>query len=357
MRRIALLLLVAVGAAPATAQTCTDDRITEFQWTEENDAVAVFSGSDDAYTQGMRFHWTYLKGCAPRWAGDAGSRQLKTVGDRLRAAVYPQAPAADYGYSFEFGQNFFTPNDITKRALIRDDRPYGAWLYGGVGYAIVDDTDVEKVTRQHQFELQAGVVGPAAQGKFIQTEFHRLIHDRLPRGWANQLKTEPGLELFYAFQRRLVVPGSGRHLDFIPSTTAAFGNLQDYVGLGGVLRLGSANMKSFPVSIIACSVNGTEMRERGAFEAFAFIGGEGRAVFRNIFLDGNTFTDSHRVKKEGFVYDLKAGGSVRYRSLRLTYTFVRRSREFSPDPRGVDASRHDYGSVSINWERALGSAE
>ena len=61
-----------------------------------------------------------------------------------------------------------------------------------------------------------------------------------------------------------------------------------------------------------------------------FFGGiEGRAVGRNIFLDGNTFhDDTHSVDKKYFVGDVNGGFAVTYGQTRLSYTLVYRSKEF-----------------------------
>jgi lipid A 3-O-deacylase len=40
---------------------------------------------------------------------------------------------------------------------------------------------------------------------------------------------------------------------------------------------------------------------KGGFGWCLFASFEGRAVARNIFLDGNTFTDSHSIDKKTFV--------------------------------------------------------
>lgn len=52
-----------------------------------------------------------------------------------------------------------------------------------------------------------------------------------------------------------------------------------------------------------------------------FVGAEGRAVGRNIFLDGNSFKDSPAVDKKPFVTDAIAGVAFTYSKVRLSYTF------------------------------------
>jgi hypothetical protein len=60
-----------------------------------------------------------------------------------------------------------------------------------------------------------------------------------------------------------------------------------------------------------------------------FAGAQGRAVARNMFLDGNAFVDSRSVSKKPFVVDLAAGGSIWFSNvLKLDLTVVERSPEF-----------------------------
>lgn len=76
--------------------------------------------------------------------------------------------------------------------------------------------------------------------------------------------------------------------------------------------------------------------------AHVFARGEGRAVRRDIFLDGNTFADSHSVEKKNFVGDLSAGVSVNYRNTKLAYAFVYRTKEFSGQDDG-----QVFGSLTL----------
>ena len=84
------------------------------------------------------------------------------------------------------------------------------------------------------------------------------------------------------------------------------------------------------------------------WEFYGFIGANGRGVAHNIFLDGNTFANSHSVDKENWVYEFQAGILARYKKCQLSYTFTRRSREFSPNF-DSDGGRHDFGSVAFTY--------
>ncbi len=59
-----------------------------------------------------------------------------------------------------------------------------------------------------------------------------------------------------------------------------------------------------------------------------FTGLEARALAWDIFLDGNTFADSHSVEKKDLVADATAGLALTYNNTRISYTLVCRTKEF-----------------------------
>ena len=79
---------------------------------------------------------------------------------------------------------------------------------------------------------------------------------------------------------------------------------------------------------------------------YLFGGLEGRAVARNIFLDGNTWEASPSVSKKTFVADFQAGAVLTYDQMRVSYTHVWRTKEFETQRHG-----EQFGaiSVSVRW--------
>ena len=66
-------------------------------------------------------------------------------------------------------------------------------------------------------------------------------------------------------------------------------------------------------------------------------------MLQNIFLDGNTFKDSHSVDKEPLVGDFQAGLVLTWKGYRLSFTSVHRTREFE----GQESSTR-YGAFSLS---------
>jgi hypothetical protein len=67
--------------------------------------------------------------------------------------------------------------------------------------------------------------------------------------------------------------------------------------------------------------------QKTGFGLFLLAGAEGRAVVRNIFLDGNTSKDGHSVDKKHFVGHLETGVASVWRNLELPYAHACRTGE------------------------------
>jgi len=332
------LLLVSVAAE---AQQPRRWAAWQLQW--ENDAFAVLSGSDEHYTNGVRFSWVRNPNARalPGWIADAGETwcaKTKLCG--------PLGGSQTVNLGHSIAQTFYTPEDITEDRLIITDRPYAGYLHFGTQVFLRYDSDVDDWRRnqpiQNYFELQVGFVGPEAGAEWVQTEVHKLIGSREPKGWDHQLDFEPTVQALYLWRRKL----GGSHFDVIPHWGAGLGNVMIYANAGATVRCGW-NLSDFPVLVIAPTAAPVDLNVAD-WELYGFLGADGRGVAHNIFLDGNTFHDSHSVDKEPWVYDLKAGFVARYRKWSLSYTFTRRSKEYSPNF-DDDGGRHDYGSVAFTY--------
>src|SRR5690606_25458235 len=192
-----------------------------------------------------------------------------------------------------------------------DDRPYAGWSY-------VELTFVSKTaTRADIISIQAGIVGPSSLAEDTQRIAHDLINNDSPQGWDHQLRDEPGINLIYERRHRLIARTFGDRLgfDFIPHGGVSIGNVQTHANLGGTFRLGVNLPTDFGVALSRGGAIGASPADdqdpRVALDRdlsfFVFAGAEGRAVARDIFLDGNTWKDSRSVDKEPLVADLMAG--------------------------------------------------
>jgi lipid A 3-O-deacylase len=322
----AALLMAMNGhfSAPALAE---DDGSSEdngrFTVLEENDSI--LSDADRYYTQGLQFR--YL---SPGVADDsAWIAPFDWLGGDGLGVLPSGAGETSRRYEIILGQSLFTPKDIHRSQPDPDDRPYAGWLYGGLG--LIQDTDRRQLDH---LELLAGVVGPSAGGRQTQNDYHQFIGIAEADGWSHQLDDEPGVMLSYERKWRLLQPiAGGFAVDAIPELGATVGNVETYAESGVMLRFGKGLEADYGPARVRPALSGTSYFNSDylgdPFGFYFFAGAQGRAVARNMFLDGNTFEDSPDVDKKVFVADLTAGFALFWSDdIRLDGSFIHRTKEF-----------------------------
>lgn len=323
------------STAPAEDETGVTPEQGVFTIQYENDVLA---GTDRHYTNGIRLSYT----------SPGLRRQIPWAADALEW-LYPFDPGADARLRVSFGQSMFTPDDIEVSELIVDDRPYAGWLYAGLALSVDAHQDLfgTQYDSQDTLEVELGVVGPASLAEETQKFVHEIINSPEPKGWDNQLHNEPGLLI--VLERKLRTPPltwGGLQADAIPSATVSLGNIETSAGIGSVFRVGQGLQVDFGPPMIRPNVAGRTYFERAErkFNWYVFVGAEGRFVARDIFLDGNTFRDSHSVDKKNLVGTLQAGVAASYENVRLTFSYIARSLEFDDQE---SAAR--YGAISLSY--------
>jgi len=277
----------------------------------END---YFYHTDRDYTNGVQFAWT---------SGPDDSYDFVTNTARMLPFF---AQNGEVRTTYALGQNIYTPSNLHLADPDPSDRPYAGYLYLGLG--LIDKTD----TQLDEAELELGVVGPDSLAQDSQDFVHRIIHDTIPAGWSYQLHNEPALVLQDEKSWRAFESGRllGLSFDIDPHVGAAIGNVYDYVNAGAMGRIGFNLPDDYGPTRIEPSLPGSNFFEpTGAVGAYIFGGVDGRAIARNIFLDGNTWEDSRHVTKIPYVGDLQLGAALTFRSFRLTFTHVFRTKEFT----------------------------
>lgn len=284
----------------------------------ENDSKNIGGpGSDQAYTNGFKFSYVYADDRVPSWAKKPVSR-LRFLGEDLQNAK------SNIGISL--GQQIYTPRNTRASELIKDDRPYAGWLY--MGFA----SSFQLHRSAHFFELDLGVVGPSALGREVQNNFHSLIDKESAKGWSNGLHDEPTVQLQYQKRTKNLATKS---MDWVSYYGAGLGNVQVSAHAGALLRLGVNLPNDFGPSRPSAAegdsfitpVSTTNGRSR-LKSYYVFSGIRGNAFAHNIFLDGNTFEESHSVKKYPFTLETEFGAGVFVLPLNVVWRMVSRSPEF-----------------------------
>lgn len=88
------------------------------------------------------------------------------------------------------------------------------------------------------------------------------------------------------------------------------------------------------------------IESRAGPRAYLFAGVYGRLVAHDVFLDGNTWRDSARVRREPLVGDLQAGLAGQWDDVSFAYTYVARSSEFEGQK---DAQRFGALTITRAW--------
>ncbi len=329
--RLFAFLIAAIVTVPAAADEDGFGGTYSLQF--ENDRIAA---TDRHYTHGSRLSWVSDETTdGPDWARE------------LLEMLYPLANVRAGRIGFALGQNIYTPEDTSTTALVVEDRPYAGWLYGSVSLHAETTRQAmgQNLKVLDSVELSVGIVGPQAYGEDVQNNFHDLIGVARSNGWNNQLKNEPALALF--FERKLrpdPIQFAGLEADIIPHFGGSIGNVFTLGNLGATFRIGQELDLDFGPPHIRPTLSGlAAVKREDRLGWYFFVGGEARAVLRNIFLDGNTFADSHNIRKKPFVGSFQFGLSLAYKGARLAFSHVFLTREFDTQRR-----TDRYGTLTLS---------
>ena len=291
----------------------------------END---LFYRTDRDYTNGIELNWS------PSRESSAARPSLFT--DMLPAFF----PRGDLRASYSLGQMMFTPEDTKAFNPPLTQRPYAGYLYGALALTSARDG------REDQLRILLGMIGPASLAQDSQDFVHQLRGFALPQGWHTQLRDEPGLVLSYRHSQELAdfALREEKIFDIAANYGGAVGNVFDYAEAGAAARLGfNLPADSGPPQIDPARPGSRIYQPQADFGAYIFSGFQGRAVVRNLFLDGNSFQPSRSVPKENFVGEFSAGGALAFEKFRISFVHVFRSQEYRAQ-KGWD----QFGTISLS---------
>lgn len=294
----------------------------------END---MYFNTDYDYTAGIRLSFLY---------------NVKNPGENIFDFSPLNFGDANTYRSFAIVHQMYTPKNKYATMLIPDDRPYAGWTYL--------ETGLHKSSRKHlrSLNIKVGIIGPYSGAEDLQNFTHRVIGYPRVYGWDNQLSTEVGVNLKYSHKWRLMYKKN--HIfesSFVPFGEIELGNVSTKATGGFSMRIGYNIPKDFGVSSI--DIGGEdgipaykeEILTKNKCWSFSFnIHAATSLVARDIFLDGNTFKESHSVNKEEIIGYGGVGISIRYQRFIFDFIQTYNTRKFTSEDRG-----HDTGSIVISW--------
>lgn len=198
-----------------------DEKGPLFQLELANDMIL---SSDNQFTNGVGLHLH-----SARAASLEDTRGTPAFGRFVASPFLPDSAALTYRESWVLGQTIQTPDNIETSDLILNDVPYAGALTWSNNYYAFNNTEFYGV------QWLFGWVGPDSHADATQKAVHSLIGGDNPRGWSNQLESEPLLNVQYSVRRKFF---DSSWLDASVSGDLALGNWITYAQTGFEFRFG-----------------------------------------------------------------------------------------------------------------------
>lgn len=317
MRRKILFIVVLFGLLCTAVGAQSKERGLRTFWIcWEND---ILLNTDRGFTHGFKLTWI--------------SQSFENPRDNILFGWMPFVRKPDYEHVFSYSlrQDVFTPDDLNRVDLDENDRPFAGYLNFEVGIHSFNDK------RMTSFSLSMGVVGPLSFAEQAQKFVHDKVNNPDPQGWQRQLKNEPAVQVMYERREKLSLFGrkKGLGFDLIPHAGGGLGNVYTYANAGFQVRLGLNLPDDFGQPLLrpgGSSGVAVFDRDSGGGQnlvgLYFFAALDGQFVLRNIFLDGNTFRDSHRIKKDLWTGNYQIGCGIKVNYLYLNVAYAKWSRLF-----------------------------
>jgi len=291
----------------------------------END---LFGGTDRQYSNGLRLEWV-----SPEDDVHDGLRQA------ARLQPFVNLKGAELRQGFALAHTLYTASDISLDTPPANDHPYAAHISLNAFASARTERD------EHMILVDVGLIGPSAQGEFVQSRWHQLIDGIEPRGWDSQLHDEVVFAVSGQRTRQIKAWRLGRYeADFLGHAGLTLGTLRTDLSAGATVRFGLGLQDSFTPPRLRPALSPSSIYAPDSpLGGYVFVGVGGYGVARDVFLDGNTFRDSASVDKKWLVGDLQAGLALHLRAYRLAFTYVERSEQF----KGQDGPQR-FGAVSLS---------
>jgi hypothetical protein len=244
-------------------------------------------------------------------------------------------------YGLTIGQEIYTPRDTKSevRPLYPNDRPYAGYLYLSWGAVTTDLVGARRLTSS----LSIGAIGPVAGAADVQQTFHRFLDQSYPAGWKTQMRNDPMISYSVRYEGR-AVPRLSPALDIIGHVEGHVGSLMNYVGMGGMVRIGLFNDYFQHPTGLYTAASAAPIRRK--FQFYATAGVSFRAILDNALLQGGWFSQKNyyslpAVEMEHFYGQAYISGVIAYKNAQLSFTQHLRTAEF------VNALESQWGQISL----------
>ncbi len=296
-----------------------------FRLYEDNDFFNIRGiGTDEAYSNGTRFDLFYTK-----------KHESKFFIDKL----LPKAGDSTINvFGWGLTQLMVTPRDITKTEFQPDDYPFAGSLY--VSHTLYSYNPEKKY--DFQTEVIAGVRGPAALAKRTQIFAHKLINDRTPRGWDNQLANAVLFNVNFTAEKELF--HYHKFLEVMVGGRATVGNMLNSLTVYPMLRIG----KFSPYFQGFLNQYGSKSKHFKRFQAYFIVKPEASFIVTNRLMNGelkNSQTAEFENDIRNWFAEVSYGAVITKGNFGISYT----QKVASAYKKGL--YRHSVGNLSLyyNW--------
>jgi len=295
----------------------------------ENDATVK---TDFSYTHGGRLSLLYFRG------------DTKDSLFNIPFTAYEQT--SNY-ISLAYSNQMYTPSNIEKIYLVKNDRPYAGYSFIELGLHQASKNTLDSLT------LELGMIGQATDMDALQRVIHNFIGTKKVCGWKYQLKDEYIFQLNYLHKDRFNYKNFyGYENDLISYYGVNLGNKSIKASGGALYRIGYNIINDFGVNSMNeanyASVPSKPKSSRNTKSDTSFflnLSAGINLIARDIFLDGNTFKDSHSTNKKFFTAYIMAGLTYRYKQYKIDFFH----NYYTEDYEQRDLYREYRGYSSLNF--------
>ncbi|TLP81885.1 lipid A deacylase LpxR family protein [Maribacter sp. ACAM166] len=266
-----------------------------FRFHYDND---FFSASDQNYTQGYSFEF---------------ANPIFKKNPINYIFIKPTDHSTTFGVAIE--HIGYTPSDFVSPEIQTGDRPFAAAIYLRSFFTSIDMVKKRRLSQS----LSLGLIGPAAFGKEMQTEIHKLTGNKMPGGWDNQIQNDVVLNYNIDFEKQLY-----RYNDLVSLQSVAsiqLGTLFTNAAIGFNTSFGVLDA---PFSLLSNS---------SAFKIYAYAQPVVSVVGYDATLQGGIFTTDNPYfisskNVESLTAQVDFGLILKYNKIYLEYTRTSITREF-----------------------------
>jgi len=251
--------------------------------------------------------------------------------------------------SFAYANHMYTPYDLCQTQLIKDDRPYAGYSYLEFALHQSSKTNLDSLT------LEIGNIGPQSKINKLQDKIHKALNAKDANGWDNQLKNEIIIQLNYMHKWRLQYENFyGYNSILTPYAGFDLGNRSIRASGGGLYRIGHNIPSDFGYNTIkegsfsSMPTNSkTVINDSSNYSAYLNFALGSSFVVRDIFLDGNSFKNSHSVDKKPLIGFVSTGVTLRYKSFALDLFHTYYTKDFKD--RGKYKKYKGFSSFTLTY--------